>query len=879
MIPKVDTPESVSQFRPIALCNVTYKIITKVIVNRIKPLLNGIISPYQSSFIPGRTIHHNIIVAQEMVHSMAKMKGKRMFMSIKIDLEKAYDRLNWNFIENCMTECKFPHKLINIIHYCITSPSFRILWNGDKTGNFSPTRGIRQGDPLSPYLFVICMERLSHIIADQVEANYWKPMRAGKSGPQISHLLFADDLLLFAEASIEQAHCVMHCLDQFCQASGQKINNQKTQIFFSKNVDQQLKDDILQHTGFTHVDSLGKYLGANIAPGRTTRGKFQHIISKMQNRLSGWKHQCLSFAGRLTLTKSVLSSIPYYHMQYAKIPKTLCDEMEKIQRGFLWGDTDQKRKPHLISWDVCCLPKKDGGLGIKSPLRMNDAFLMKILWNMINKPEDLWCKVLYNKYGRKKDLRDAISSQPYDSPLWKSIASIWDQFQNHIVWQLGDGNHINFWLDKWAPCGSSLMLDATQQLVDTTLTVKDVLTINGHWNIDFIKSHLPPAKANQVLALPAPMDNDGPDSVGWKGTSTRHFTVQSAYELKCQNFNHIEGDWQKIWDWKGPHRLQTFMWTAAHERLLTNYRRSRWGTGVSPICPCCRNGDETLIHVLRDCVYATQVWFKLVASSHIYNFFSLNCRDWIFKNLANQVSGTRKEEWRYIFMVTCWNLWTWRNKSIFEEDFHRPIDPIRVILDLVQAIDRGDDLHLIRGSRRFDTIYIGWNRPRGDWVKLNCDGAYKESLDLAGCGGLIRDSGGQWLIGYARKIGMCDALHAEMWGMYEGLKIARSKGFSHLIVESDSKLLVDMVTNNCKINGATPVLIRRIRDLINLPWHVQINHTLREGNRCADWLASYSLTKDSFVSIVVEVPPRELQSILFDDISGACMPRNVHLIP
>jgi ribonuclease HI len=83
--------------------------------------------------------------------------------------------------------------------------------------------------------------------------------------------------------------------------------------------------------------------------------------------------------------------------------------------------------------------------------------------------------------------------------------------------------------------------------------------------------------------------------------------------------------------------------------------------------------------------------------------------------------------------------------------------------------------------------------------------------------------------------------------MYEGLKIDRSKGFSHLIVESDSKLLVDMITNNCKINRATPVLIRPIRDLINLPWHVQINHTLREGNKSTDWLASYSLTKDSFL--------------------------------
>ncbi|CAJ2662667.1 unnamed protein product [Trifolium pratense] len=292
----------------------------------------------------------------------------------------------------------------------------------------------------------------------------------------------------------------------------------------------------------------------------------------MQNRLSGWKHQCLSFAGRLTLTKSVLSSIPYYHMRYAKIPKTLCDEMEKIQRGFLWGDTEQKRRPHLISWDVCCLPKKAGGLGIKSPHQMNNAFLMKILWNMINKPDNLWCKVLYNKYGRKKDLRHAISSQPYDSPLWKSLACIWDQFQNHTVWQLGDGENINFWLDKWAPCGSSLMLNATQQFVDTTLTVKDVVTINGHWNIDFIKAHLPPDKANQVLAIPAPMEADGPDSLGWKGTSTRHFTVQSAYELQCQNLNHIEGDWQKIWDWKGPHKLQNFMWIVAHERLLTNYR-------------------------------------------------------------------------------------------------------------------------------------------------------------------------------------------------------------------------------------------------------------------------------------------------------------------
>jgi len=266
---------------------------------------------------------------------------------------------------------------------------------------FTPTRGIKQGDPLSPYLFVICMDRLSHIIADQVKAQYWKPMRAGRYGPQISHLLFVDDLLLSAEASIEQAHCIMHCLEHFCKASGQKFNSQKTKIF---NVDQHLKEEILNHASYTQVNNIGRYLGANISPGRTVRGKFNNIFNKIQNRLSGWKQQCLSFAGRLTLSKSVLSFTPYYHMQYAKLPKTFYDEMEKIQRSFLWGETNQSHRPHLVGWDVCCLPKNEGGLGIKRPHDMNDAILMKMLWNLINNPNDLWCKVLYGKYGKNNDL-------------------------------------------------------------------------------------------------------------------------------------------------------------------------------------------------------------------------------------------------------------------------------------------------------------------------------------------------------------------------------------------------------------------------------------------------------------------------------------------
>lgn len=201
LIPKTNRPETIKQFRPLSLCNVTFQLVTKVLVNRLKELLKTVISPTQSSFVPGMQIIDNVVICQEMVHSLWHKRGRKGGMILKIDLDKAYDRLEWSFIQETLLDAGLPRQMVNVIMQCVTNASFRLLWNGELTDGITQSRGVRQGDPLSPYIFVLCLERLAHRIMKEVAAGAWKPLKASRHGPAVSYLFFADDLMLFVESS------------------------------------------------------------------------------------------------------------------------------------------------------------------------------------------------------------------------------------------------------------------------------------------------------------------------------------------------------------------------------------------------------------------------------------------------------------------------------------------------------------------------------------------------------------------------------------------------------------------------------------------------------------------------------------------------------
>lgn len=176
LTPKKDVVTSIKDFCPISLCNVSYKVITKIISQHPRGLMEKLIGPCHSSFVPRRQSGDNIIVAQEIFHSTRKKPGRKGWMAIKADLQKAYDRLKWEFIKDTLQHIGIPGKMIELIWQCTTTASMHMLWNSEVLEGFLPSRGIRQGDPLSPYLFLLCMERLFQMISLAAEHKLWKPI-------------------------------------------------------------------------------------------------------------------------------------------------------------------------------------------------------------------------------------------------------------------------------------------------------------------------------------------------------------------------------------------------------------------------------------------------------------------------------------------------------------------------------------------------------------------------------------------------------------------------------------------------------------------------------------------------------------------------------
>lgn len=651
LIPKTDNPETINQFRPIGLCNVSYKVVSKIIVYRIRPLLDNIISPFQSSFIHGRQTSD--IICQEIIHTLKNSKSKTEGMIWKIDFDKAYDRISWDFLLDTLRYFNFNEELIALIMSCVTTVEASILWNGEPLNPFRPLRGLRQGDPLSPYLFVLCMERLSAKINQRVSLNQWVGIKASKEGPCLSHLFFADYILFFGVATLSQCDIMKDTLDCFCEESGQLVSAHKSKIFVSPNTPPSLGRNLSSICGFSLTKDLGMYLGVPLIHSKVSKRNYQYIIERLSKKLVGWKADSLNLMGRATLVKYVTSTIPYYTMLTTALPTSITNQIDKINRNFLWGDKANRRKVHLVNWSNVCKHKKCGGLGIRKVGLSNVALLSKLGWRISSENKPLWIQVLKKKYLKNHNLRNWPTNKKA-SHTWRSIIKVRDFTVSNIKWIVGDGNAISFWHDWW--CGdTSLAENGYVAPLGEQVRVKEYINEDNTWNTQLISQALGDSNVSLVTNTLLPRRAEVKDVPCWVPNSKGTFSVKSAYE-KLAGVSYTDTGWGWILKIKVPAKLQGFLWTCMHGKLLTNQHRKLRGLSDNDLCPLCGSVTEDLVHLFFDCPSSANIWSRL---PHIQVLASGDIEDWRrwLKSNINQPGGIPGGLLNPVLnLVTLWNI-------------------------------------------------------------------------------------------------------------------------------------------------------------------------------------------------------------------------------
>lgn len=245
--------------------------------------------------------------------------------------------------------------------------------NGEPSKPVTPSRGIRQGDPISPYLYIICTEGLSALIKNNIRLHQLHGYKASRGGPTISHLLFADDSIVFCRATEDECRVLMQTLREYQRASGQAVNFAKSAITFAKGIPQITQENLLRMTGITKIGGFGKYLGLPEKIGRRRKDAFEYIKQRVMNKLDRF----LSPAGREVLLKAVITALPTYAMSCFLLPRGILNEITSSMRNFWWSGQKEKQKISWISWKKITACKREGGLGIRDMEIFNQALLAK----------------------------------------------------------------------------------------------------------------------------------------------------------------------------------------------------------------------------------------------------------------------------------------------------------------------------------------------------------------------------------------------------------------------------------------------------------------------------------------------------------------------
>lgn len=422
LLPKSAEAPSITDYRPISLIHCLGKLFSKVLANRLAPKLQDLVHISQSAFIKGRSIHDNF----RFVHKAAKLlhARKKSRLLLKIDIAKAFDLVAWPFLLELMAHMGFPPAWLEWTSMLLSTASTRISMNGAPGARICHARGLRQGDPLSPMLFLLVMEALSALIR---KADEWH-LFADIGAKEIPHRasLYADDLILFISPVERDLRTTREILKVFEGASGLGCNMQKCQLAPIRCDDSMvvLATSILP---CTVTDFPIRYLGVPLSVKKLPKTSLQPLIDKVADRLPTWKGRLMNRSGRLALIKSTLSAIPIHIAINLKLDPWAIKALEKIMKAFLWSGTEVVSSGKCsVAWAYVQRPLQLGGLGVLDPQRSGQALRLRWIWLRRTRLECSWARL------------------PADEDV-----SLLAFFNRSVRITLGDGTSVLFWSDPW----------------------------------------------------------------------------------------------------------------------------------------------------------------------------------------------------------------------------------------------------------------------------------------------------------------------------------------------------------------------------------------------------------------------------------------------
>ncbi|XP_024006528.1 uncharacterized protein LOC112083036 [Eutrema salsugineum] len=631
LIPKKEQAKHMKDYRPIACCNVIYKIILKILANRLKVILSLFIAPNQSAFVQDRLLMENLLLASELVSGYDRNTISST-CALKIDISKAFDSVEWSFILTVLEALDLPQAFVHWIRLCISTASFSVQVNGELSGYFGGSRGLRQGCSLSPYLFVICMSVLSYKLDKAAMARRFG-FHPRCSNLKLTHLCFADDLMIFSDGKLRWMEGILHVFEEFSTMSGLQISAEKSTAYMA-GVSDATRQDIRQRFSFEIGTLPVRYLGLPLLTKQMRSLDYSPLIDKIRSRFNTWTARSLTFAGRLQLLSSA---------------------------------------------------KEEGGLGLKNLSIANEVCILKLVWRLMTASQSLWVQWVRSSLMRGNSiwLTPSPTNQSPGSWMWKQILRSRELAEEFVKVEVHNGQQTLFWYDKWSSMGNLLSIFGARGCVDLGIphnsTMEEVILTRRrrHRNsmlnqvedaIDVVKQRYQAAESDVFL---------------WKSKDTSYKSIFSTRATRTQLTQHNpKVSWAKgIW-FKHHHPKFNFItWLALLNRLSTGDRMQTWSSNAHAGCTFCNDPLETRDHLFFTCSYSARIWSKLSRGilQHDYTV------EW--NALVNRISCTQRNLEdsfiiRYLFQHTIYAIWRERNAR-------RHGSPPTEWLRMVKLIDKG----------------------------------------------------------------------------------------------------------------------------------------------------------------------------------------------